>query len=116
MARPAARPRFASGAATLRQWRGHAQPSAKKSPSPRKGIIEHPPYFPKDELSDKPERFFASEFLREAIFEQYRNEVPYSCEVVVDAFKETDEMIRIRADIFVSHESQKGIVGVPPLG
>ena len=71
---------------------------------------EHPPYFPKDELSDKPERFFASEFLREAIFEQYRDEVPYSCEVVVDAFKETDEMIRIRADIFVSHESQKGIV------
>jgi len=71
---------------------------------------EHPPYFPKDELSDKPERFFASEFLREAIFEQYREEVPYSCEVVVDSFKETDEIIRIRANIFVSHDSQKGIV------
>jgi len=71
---------------------------------------EHPPYFPKDELSDKPERFFAAEFLREAIFEQYREEVPYSCEVVVESFKETDQIIRMRANIYVSHDSQKGIV------
>ena len=73
-------------------------------------LPEHPPYYPKDELCDKPERFIASEYLREAILNQYRDEVPYSCEVVIDSFKENDDMIRICANIFVSHDSQKGIV------
>ena len=70
----------------------------------------HPPFYPKDQLTDKPERFFAAEMLREAIFNTYEQEIPYSCECQVDAFKETDEIIRIRAHIFVAHESQKGIV------
>ena len=48
--------------------------------------------------------------LREAIFRQYRQEVPYSCEVVVDAFKEDDERIKISANLYVSHDSQKGII------
>ena len=73
-------------------------------------LPEHPPFYDKEQLTDKPERFFAGEFLREAIFEQYEQEVPYSCECRVDSFKETDDIIRIRAMIYVSHESQKGIV------
>jgi GTP-binding protein Era len=73
-------------------------------------LPEHPPYFPKDQLTDKPSRFFAAEMLREAIFRQYRQEVPYSCEVVVDAFKEDDERIKISANLYVSHDSQKGII------
>ena len=73
-------------------------------------LPEHPPYYPKDQLTDKPSRFFAAEMLREAIFRQYRQEVPYSCEVVVDAFKEDDERIKISANLYVSHDSQKGII------
>ena len=67
-------------------------------------LPEHPPFFPKDQLTDRPERFFASEMLREAIFEHYSQEVPYACEVRIDAFKESDDIIRIRAYIYVSHE------------
>jgi len=70
----------------------------------------HPPYFPKDQMTDKPERFFAAEMLREAIFEVYEQEIPYSCECSIDAFKESEDLIRIRAHIYVSHDSQKGIV------
>jgi len=70
----------------------------------------HPPFFPKDQLTDKPERFFASELLREAIFGAYRHEVPYSCEVVTTAFKESDTIIRISCLIYVAQESQKGIL------
>ena len=70
----------------------------------------HPPFFPKDQLTDKPERFFASEMLRESIFELYSQEVPYSCEVAVCAFKEKPNIIRIEAEIYVASESQKGIV------
>ena len=73
-------------------------------------LPEHPPYYDKEQLSDRPERFFAAEFLREAIFEHYSEEIPYSCECVIEAFKEAETTIRLRADIFVSHESQKGIV------
>jgi len=73
---------------------------------------EHPPFYDKsdDAMSVLPERFFASEMLREAIFEHYQQEVPYSCECRIEAFKESEEIIRIRADIFVEHDSQKGIV------
>lgn len=71
---------------------------------------EHPPYFPKDELTDKPERFFVSEMIREKIFLNYKKEIPYSCEVVVEEFKEEEEIIRIRAEISVERKSQKGII------
>lgn len=70
----------------------------------------HPLFYPKDELTDKPERFFAAEMVREQIFINYKKEVPYSCEVVVDEFKETDDIIRLRATILVERDSQKGII------
>ena len=70
----------------------------------------HPPYFPKDELTDKPERFFVDEIIREKIFLNYKKEVPYSCEVVTTSFKEDDEIIRIAAEIYVERKSQKGII------
>lgn len=70
----------------------------------------HPPYFPKDELTDKPERFFVEEIIREKIFTQYKKEVPYSTEVVATEFKEYDSIIRMRAEIYVERKSQKGII------
>lgn len=70
----------------------------------------HPPYFPKDELTDKPERFFASEIIREKIFLNYKQEIPYSTEVVIEAFQEEEALIRIRAEILVERSSQKGII------
>lgn len=93
-------------------------PIAAKSKVGTDGVLErvialmprHPPYFPKDQMSDKPEKFFAAEMLREAIFENYQQEIPYSCEVAVQSFKETDQIIRIACNIYVAHESQKGIV------
>lgn len=69
-----------------------------------------PPYFPKDELTDRSERFFASEIIREKIFLNYKQEIPYSCEVVVDAFREEEKIIRIAATIYVMRDSQKGIL------
>jgi len=78
------------------------------------GIVEllpaHPPFFPKDELTDKPERFFAAEIIREKIFTNYRKEVPYSSEVGITNFKEDDDIIRIYAEIYVERKSQKGII------
>ncbi|HEX5169723.1 MAG TPA: GTPase Era [Cyclobacteriaceae bacterium] len=73
-------------------------------------IPEHPPYFPTDELTDRPERFFASEILREKIFLNYEQEVPYSTEVVITDFKDDTDIIRIRAEIYVERDSQKGII------
>ena len=73
-------------------------------------LPKHPAYYPKDELTDKPERFFAAEMIREKIFKLYKKEVPYSCEVAVDEFKEEETIIRIRATIFVERSSQKGII------
>jgi len=70
----------------------------------------HPPYFSEDELTDKPERFFAAEIVREKIFLNYRQEIPYSSEVVISEFKERDDMIVIRAEILVERKSQKGII------
>ena len=69
-----------------------------------------PPYFPKDQLTDKPERFFVSEIIREKILQQFKKEIPYSVEVEVEEFKEGKEINRIRAIIFVARESQKGII------
>src|SRR6218665_633100 len=70
----------------------------------------HAEYFPKDEYTDRSERFFAAEIIREKIFLNYEQEVPYCCEVVIDTFKEEETIIRLRANIFVERNSQKGIL------
>lgn len=71
-----------------------------------------PVYYPKDQFTDRPERFFVSEIIREKILLNYYQEIPYSCEVVVDAFKEDDQkdLVRIHAMIYVGRESQKNII------
>ncbi|MBR1889158.1 MAG: GTPase Era [Alloprevotella sp.] len=73
-------------------------------------VPEAPPYFPQDQWTDKPARFFVSEIIREKILLYYDKEVPYSCEVVVEQFKEDDKLIRISTVINVERESQKGII------
>ena len=73
-------------------------------------LPESPPYFPKDELTDKTMRFFVSEIIREKILMHYRKEIPYSCEVVVEEYKEGYDMDRISVMIYVERESQKAIV------
>ncbi len=77
-------------------------------------IPESPPYFPKDQLSDKNLRFFVSEIIREKILLQFKKEVPYSCEVIVEEFKERDDdeqnITKIRAAIYVSRKTQKSIL------
>jgi GTP-binding protein Era len=76
----------------------------------RKYLPEHPGYYPKDTLTDRYERFFAAEIIREKIFLNYEQEIPYSCEVGIESFKEEEKLIRISAIIFVERDSQKGIV------
>lgn len=77
-------------------------------------LPEGPPYYPKDELSDKSERFFASEIIREKLLIQYKQEVPYSCEVTISRFKEEEKngapLLLIYADIYVDRKSQKPII------
>ena len=73
-------------------------------------IPQSPPYFPKDQLTDKPERFFVNEILREKILLYYNKEIPYSVEVVTKDFKEDDNIIKIKSVIFVERDSQKGII------
>ncbi len=73
-------------------------------------LPEHPPYYAKDTLTDKPERFFVTEIVREKIFLNYKQEVPYSCEVEVESFKEDTDIIRIGTIIYVERNSQKGIL------
>lgn len=73
-------------------------------------IPEHPPFFPQDEFTDRSERFFASEIIREKIFLNYDQEIPYSTEVVISAFKDEPNIVRISAIIYVERDSQKGIV------
>jgi GTP-binding protein Era len=70
----------------------------------------HPPFYDKEELTDRPERFFASEIIREKIFKNYKKEIPYSTEVMMEDFKEDKDIIRMRATIFVERNSQKGIL------
>ncbi|WP_421827996.1 GTPase Era [Larkinella sp.] len=70
----------------------------------------HPPYFPKDELTDRPERFFASEIIREKIFLNYKKEVPYSCEVIITGFKEKDDIIVVQSEILVERATQRAIL------
>jgi len=73
-------------------------------------LPESPPYFDKEELSDRPVRFFVSEMIREKIFLFCEKEVPYSCQVEVDTYEEEENIIRIRAVIIVERDSQKGII------
>ena len=73
-------------------------------------LPENPPYFDKDQLTNKNMRFFVSEIVREKILKIYQKEVPYSCEVVVEEYKEEEKIVRIRANIMVSRTSQKSIV------
>ena len=73
-------------------------------------LPESPAYFDKDQLTDKPARFFVSEIIREKILLYYDKEIPYSVEVVVERFKETDRHIHINAVIYVERDSQKGII------
>lgn len=69
-----------------------------------------PPFFPKDQLTDKPARFFVDEIIREKILLNYDKEIPYSVEVEVESFKEEDKLIRIDAVIYCERDSQKGII------
>ena len=73
-------------------------------------LPECPPYFPKDALTDRPMRFFVSELIREQILLQYKKEIPYSVEVVVDSYKEEEDIIRIGATLFVARRTQKAII------
>ncbi len=69
-----------------------------------------PPYYPKDQLTDKPERFFVNETIREKILQHYKKEIPYSVEIDTEEFFEDEEIIRMRSVIMVERESQKGII------
>ncbi len=73
-------------------------------------LPEHPPYYPKDMLSDKPERFFAAEIIREKILCHYHQEIPYSVEIVIDTFKEEEKLVKINATINTERQSQKSIL------
>jgi len=73
-------------------------------------LPESPAYFPKDQLSDRPEKFFVNESIRKSILEHYDKEIPYAAEVVTESFKEEEKIIRIQAVILVERETQKGII------
>lgn len=73
-------------------------------------LPESPPFYPKDQLTDKPERFFVNETIREKILLNYAKEIPYAVEVDTEEFVEDDKIIRIRSVIMVERETQKGII------
>ena len=73
-------------------------------------LPEGPPYYPKDQLTDKPERFFVNETIREKILLNYKKEIPYSVEVETEEFLEDEDIIRIRSVIMVERDTQKGII------
>ncbi|WP_199118461.1 GTPase Era [Pedobacter sp. ASV28] len=73
-------------------------------------LPEHPAYYDKEDLTDRTQRFFVSEIIREKIFNNYQKEIPYSTEVIVTAFKEEEKIIRISAEIIVERDSQKNIL------
>lgn len=73
-------------------------------------LPESPAYFDKDQLTDKPSKFFVSEIIREKILRYYDKEIPYSVEVLVEQFRESENLIRINAVIYVERDSQKGII------
>lgn len=73
-------------------------------------LPESPPFYPKDTLTDKPERFFVNEIIREKILVHYKKEIPYSVEIDTEEFFEEEEIIRMRSIIMVERETQKGII------
>lgn len=73
-------------------------------------LPEGPAYYPKDALTDKPERFFVNESIREKILKHYKKEIPYSVEIETETFKEDEDIIRIQSVIMVERDSQKGII------
>lgn len=73
-------------------------------------LPEHPAYYEKDFLTDRNDRFFASEMIREQVFKQYKKEIPYSTEVIITKFEEGDKLYRISAEIIVERDSQKNIL------
>jgi len=73
-------------------------------------LPESPPFYPKDQLTDKPERFFVNETIREKILMHYKKEIPYAVEVDTEEFLEEETIIRIRSVIMVERETQKGII------
>ncbi|WP_411275151.1 GTPase Era [Daejeonella sp.] len=73
-------------------------------------LPEHPAYYDKDTLTDRNERFFVSEIIREKVFKLYEKEIPYSTEVIITAFKEEPKIIRISSEIIVERDSQKNII------
>lgn len=73
-------------------------------------LPEHPAYYDKEEITDKTQRFFVSEIIREKIFNNYQKEIPYSTEVVITSFKEEEKITRISAEIIVERDSQKNIL------
>jgi len=73
-------------------------------------LPEAEPFFPKDELTDKTVRFFVSEIIREKILVNYQKEIPYSVEIKIEEYKETESLIKIKSTIYVSRESQKAII------
>lgn len=73
-------------------------------------LPEHPPYYDKETLTDRSERFFVSEMVREKIFKLYEKEIPYSTEVIITAFKEEPKITRISVEIIVERDSQKNIL------
>jgi GTP-binding protein Era len=73
-------------------------------------LPEHPPYYEKDALTDRNDRFFASEMIRAQVFKQYKKEIPYSTEVIITAFIEGEKLYRISAEIIVERDSQKNIL------
>ena len=76
----------------------------------KNALPECPPFFPKDQLTDKSERFFVNEIIREKILQSYDKEIPYSVEVEVESFQEEENIIRISAVIYCERDSQKGII------
>ena len=76
----------------------------------KEALPEGEPFFPKDQLTDKSERFFVNEIIREKILQSYDKEIPYSVEVEVESFKEENKLIRIDAVIYCERDSQKGII------
>ncbi|WP_417196900.1 GTPase Era [Bizionia sp.] len=73
-------------------------------------LPESPPFYPKDQLTDKPERFFVNEIIREKILMHYKKEIPYAVEIDTEEFFEEDDIIRMRSVIMVERETQKGII------
>lgn len=73
-------------------------------------LPESPPYFDKEDISDRPIRFFVSEIIREKIFLRCKKEIPYSCQVEIEEYKDEETIVRIRAQIIVERNSQKGII------